>query len=224
MIRALDLVLSAAAILMLSPLLLLICVVLRFTGEGEVLYLQERVGLQGKPFRVIKFATMLKESPNLAGGYLTRQDDPRVLPVGRVLRKAKLNELPQLVNVLLGQMSLVGPRPQALVHHELYTPQQKAAIERQRPGITGLGSLVFRDEERLLARSGDGADDAHDRLIAPFKGELERWWAEHRSPSLYLKVLALTALAVVNPSFDCLRFFPSAPRPGGELRAILSGE
>ncbi len=115
MIRLVDFVASTIALALLAPLFLVVMLVLRFTGEHEVFYLQERVGLGGRPFRVLKFATMLKESPNLAGGFLTQKDDPRVLPFGRILRKWKVNELPQLLNVWLGQMGLVGPRPQAAV-------------------------------------------------------------------------------------------------------------
>ena len=172
MIRFLDILFSSIALVILMPMFLVVIVVLKFTGEHEAFYLQDRVGKSGKSFRVIKFVTMLKESPNLPGGFLTQQDDPRVLPVGRILRKWKINELPQLINVWIGEMSLVGPRPQARVHYDLYTPTQKAAIDTQKPGLTGLGSLVFRDEELLLERSGLSFDYAHDELIAPYK---ESW-------------------------------------------------
>lgn len=221
MIRFFDLLLSTVAIVLLAPLLLLIALVLRFTGEGEVLYLQERIGKGGRPFKLIKFATMLKDSPNLPGGYLTQKDDPRVLPVGLILRRTKLNELPQLFNVWLGQMSLVGPRPQAPVHYHLYSPVQKTAIDRQKPGVTGLSALVFRDEEGLMERSGRGFDEFHDRVIAPFKGELERWYAEHRSVGGYFKILLLTALSLIKPRIDFLRFFPGTPVPRRELKKLL---
>ena len=90
-----------------------VAIVLRLTGEGEVFFLQERVGKDGKPFKLYKFATMLKNSPNMGTGTVTLKHDPRVLPVGRFLRKTKINELPQLLNILIGDMSVVGPRPQA---------------------------------------------------------------------------------------------------------------
>lgn len=217
MTRILDVTLALLALLLLAPLLLPVMLLLKLTGEHHVFYLQERVGRDGEPLRVIKFATMLRDSPHLPGGYLTRKDDPRVLPVGRFLRKAKINELPQLVNVVLGHMSLVGPRPQARVHFDLYTPEQAAVIRAQLPGVTGLGSLVFRDEDALLERLGGDPDDAHDRVITPYKGELERWYADNRSVRLYLKVLALTAVSLARPGLDALRFFPNAPRPGREL-------
>lgn len=166
----------------------------------------------------------MKESPNLPGGFLTQQDDPRVLPVGKVLRKWKINELPQLFNVWIGQMSLVGPRPQARVHYDLYTPSQKEAINTQKPGLTGLGSLIFRDEEALLERSGKSFDFVHDELITPYKGELETWYAANNSVVIYIKLLVLTAISLVNPNLDYIRFFKGAPKPSQELQPILNGQ
>jgi lipopolysaccharide/colanic/teichoic acid biosynthesis glycosyltransferase len=221
MLRLLDLVISTSLILLLLPIFLPTMLILRFTGEGEVFYAQTRVGKGGRPIQVLKFATMLKASPNLAGGFLTQRDDPRVLPVGRVLRNWKINELPQLFNVWMGHMSLVGPRPQARVHYNLFSDEQKAAIDTQLPGVTGIGSLVFRDEEGLLDRSGMPFDEFHDHVITPFKGELERWYAHHRSLSLYFKILFLTALSLVRPRMDYLRFFPGVPEAVPELKAIL---
>src|SRR5690606_21086740 len=110
--RFFDIVLASAALLVLAPLLLPITLILRFTGEGEVFYVQQRVGKNREFFGLYKFATMLKNSPNMSTGTVTVKDDPRVLPVGRFLRKTKLNELPQLFNVLKGDMSIIGPRPQ----------------------------------------------------------------------------------------------------------------
>src|SRR5271157_3713601 len=107
--RMLDVLLSLAALVALSPFLLGIAVLLRFTGEGEVFFRQRRIGYQGRPFGLMKFVTMRKDSPK--SGTITVAGDPRILPVGRYLRKSKLNELPQLINVLRGDMSIVGPRP-----------------------------------------------------------------------------------------------------------------
>ncbi len=221
MIRLVDFVASTIALAVLAPLFLVVMLVLRFTGEHEVFYLQERVGLGGRPFRVLKFATMLKESPNLAGGFLTQKDDPRVLPFGRILRKWKVNELPQLLNVWLGQMSLVGPRPQAAVHYNLYNARQKAAIDSLTPGLTGLGSLIFRDEEGLLERSGLGFDYVHDELITPYKGDLELWYAANRSIVLYFRILFLTAISILVPGGSYLESFPGLPQPPAELRRLL---
>ena len=221
MIRLLDFLISSIILVILIPLFFVVIVILKFTGEHEAVYLQERVGKSGKSFRVIKFVTMMKESPNLPGGFLTQQDDPRVLSVGKVLRKWKINELPQLINVWIGEMSLVGPRPQARVHYDLYTPSQKAAIDTQKPGLTGLGSLIFRDEESLLERSGLSFDHVHDELITPYKGDLETWYAAKNSVFNYVKILLLTAISLINPHGDYMRFFDGAPRPGSDLQRIL---
>jgi lipopolysaccharide/colanic/teichoic acid biosynthesis glycosyltransferase len=224
MLRVSDIALSSLAILCLLPFLLPVILLLKLTGEHEVFYLQERIGRGGKPFRVVKLATMLKESPNLPGGFLTRKHDPRVLPVGRTLRKWKINELPQLVNVWLGQMSFVGPRPQAKVHYDLYDAEQKRAIDRQRPGLTGLASIVFRSEEDVLERLGGDFDDYHDRVITPYKGELERWHAENGTIGSYWRIIFLTALSLIRPEVSCLKFFPDAPHPTGELEGALGCE
>ena len=221
MLRLFDILLSTIAILALSPLLAIVMVVLRFTGENEVFYRQERIGKGGKPFHVLKFATMLKDSPKMEGGYLTRSEDPRVLPVGKVLRKWKINELPQLFNVWAGEMSLVGPRPQAPVHYDLYSDDQKRAIDTLTPGLTGLGSIVFRDEERLLRESRMDSDYVHDCLVAPYKGDLERWYASNHSVANYFKILILTMFSLFSPTGNYLRFFRGVPEPDSPLRTLM---
>ena len=113
MIRFFDIIFSAFAILILLPFMIPIIIGLKLTGEHDVFYRQTRIGKDGKSFGVWKFATMLRNSPNMTGGVLTQKDDPRILPMGKFLRKTKINELPQLINVLFGEMSFVGPRPQA---------------------------------------------------------------------------------------------------------------
>jgi len=172
---------------------------LKLTGEHDIFYRQNRVGKGGKDFKVLKFATMLRNSPNLPGGVLTQKNDPRILPMGGFLRKTKINELPQLINILKGEMSFVGPRPQARVHYELYSPAVKQAIDRIPPGLTGIGSVVFRDEETILDRIEGDRDHFHDVVIAPYKGELEAWFAEHRTLYLYFVLIALTAWCVIFP-------------------------
>ena len=109
MIRAIDFLLALIAIIFLLPIFIIIVPILRFTGEGEVFYFQERYGLSGKKFNILKFATMKKDSPNLDGGMLTVENDPRILPIGHFLRASKINELPQIINILIGDMSIIGP-------------------------------------------------------------------------------------------------------------------
>lgn len=193
--RLLDIVLSLGALCLLAPLLLPLALVLRLSGEGDVFYVQQRVGLGGRMFGLYKFATMLRDSPAMGTGTITVKDDPRVLPVGRFLRRTKLNELPQLLNVLLGDMSLVGPRPQTPRCFAAFPARSQACITRVRPGLTGVGSLVFRDEEALMDGAAD-PDRLYDTVIMPYKGRLEEWYVGNASLGVYLKLLALTVLVL----------------------------
>lgn len=154
--RFFDIVFSFLAILAFSPILLIIVLALRISGEGEVFYKQKRIGRLGKDFYVYKFATMLKNS-ELLGGTLTLKNDPRVLPMGGMLRKSKINELPQLINILKGDMSIIGPRPLVPEGELFYTPEASAVIRSIRPGLTGIGSLVLRDEESYYSHREDAA-------------------------------------------------------------------
>jgi lipopolysaccharide/colanic/teichoic acid biosynthesis glycosyltransferase len=177
-----------------------IMIALKLTGEHYIFYTQPRIGKNEKEFNVLKFATMLKDSPNMAGGVLTQKNDPRILPMGNFLRKTKINELPQLVNIFVGQMSAIGPRPQAKRHYDLYAPEVKASIKKVSPGISGLGSIVFRDEEAILDKVTGDRDLFHDTIIAPYKGQLEVWFVQHRTVLNYFKLIFMTADAVINPS------------------------
>lgn len=195
-IRALDLVASLMALILLLPFLAAIMIILKLTGEGEIIYRQKRVGLEGKEFFVLKFATMLKESPNLAGGAITVSDDPRVLPVGQFLRKTKINELPQLFNILKGDMSIVGPRPLMKKQYGFYSDRARAKISSVRPGLTGVGSVYFRDEERYFSPSSD-PDQIYRTLISPIKERLEVWYIDNRNVTLYFRIIWATIAAVL---------------------------
>ena len=196
--RLFDILFSGLALLVLSPLLLPIMLVLRLTGEGEVFYVQERLGRGGRPFGLYKFATMLKNSPNLGTGTVTVKGDPRVLPVGRFLRKTKLNELPQLLNILKGDMSIIGPRPQTRRCFEAFPASSQAEIIKVRPGLSGVGSIVFRDEEELMHASQD-PERFYDEVIMPYKGKLEEWYVANQSLRIYFACIAITAFVVLNP-------------------------
>lgn len=224
MTRLFDIILSSIAIVMLFPFMLPIMLGLKLTGEHYIFYAQARVGRGGRDFRVFKFATMLKDSPNLPGGVLTQKDDPRILPMGRFLRKTKINELPQLVNILMGQMSFVGPRPQARRHYELYPAEIRQAIDLIRPGLTGIGSVVFRDEESILDAVPGGRDRFHDEVIAPYKGELELWYTKHRGLGTYFALIFLTAWSIVRPRSQLFRrVFPDLPPFPSRLQLLIEG-
>ena len=216
--RVLDASLSAVAIILLSPLLAPIAIILSVTGEGEVFYRQRRVGQNGKEFNLLKFATMLKNSPNIGTGAITIKNDPRVLPIGRALRKTKINELPQLWNVLIGNMSIVGPRPMVPTTYAKYPDNAKAILNTVKPGLTGIGSILFRDEEQLL----DGRQDPvkfYDEHITPYKIELELWFIKNNSLWLYMKIIVVTAWVVLFPTAKIInKAFSKLPMPPNELR------
>ena len=215
--RLLDIVFSGLALLVLSPLLLPIMLVLRLTGEGEVFYVQQRVGRGGKPFGLYKFATMLKNSPSLGTGTVTVKGDPRVLPVGRVLRKTKLNELPQLLNILNGDMSIIGPRPQTRRCFDAFSARAQAEIIKVRPGLSGIGSIVFRDEEELMHASKE-PEKFYDEVIMPYKGRLEEWYVANQGLRTYFAAIFVTAWVVLVPSSRLAwRVFPQLPAIPAEL-------
>ena len=205
----------------MSPLLVPVIVILRFTGEGEIFYLQERIGLNGKKFKIFKFATMLKNSPALGTGTVTIRNDPRVLPVGKFLRKTKINELPQLLNIFIGDMSVVGPRPltdQTISH---YSDRQRNIILSVRPGLSGIGSIIFRDEENILSSASDSLD-FYKNIIAPYKANLELWYVDNRTVSTYFKVIIATIIAVIFPGGRFVwDFFSDLPTPPDALKSSL---
>lgn len=197
--RAMDIVLSGIALVVLSPLLVPIAVALKCTGEHYVFYYQERIGYRNKKFKMIKFATMLLNSPNLPGGLHTTRKDPRLLPLGGFLRKTKINELPQLLNILKGDMSIVGPRPLVDKTFDPYPEEVKKVIYNVRPGLTGVGSIVFRDEEAILSQSKMPVDECYAKVIAPHKGALELWYQKNISFATDMKLIFLTAWVIVWP-------------------------
>lgn len=216
MIRVFDILLSGIALILLLPVLAPIILVLRLTGEGEVFYRQQRVGKGGRAFGLLKFATMLKASPNIGTGLITLENDPRVLPFGRFLRKTKINELPQLINILAGDMSIIGPRPQAPPHFEVFPEHVKRELIKVRPGLSGIGSIVFRNEERLLSEAAGSHEHLYSAVIAPYKGELELWFIRNHGLGLYFLLIALTVLIVIFPRASAyqrlLRDLPSPPK------------
>ena len=221
MTRFFDILFSGSAIIILLPFMIPIMIGLKLTGEHDIFYKQERIGKGGKTFGVLKFATMLRNSPNMAGGVLTQKNDPRILPMGKFLRKTKINELPQLVNIFIGQMSVIGPRPQAKRHYDLYSAEVKSAINTVAPGLSGLGSVAFRDEEDMLNAVTD-RDNFHDTIIAPYKGALEVWFVQHRSVAVYFKLIWLTVLAVLKPSSKIWRkAFKDLPPVPAELEQYI---
>jgi len=199
--RIADVLTSFIAIVFLIPIFLIIVIALRFTAEGEVFYTQERIGYLNSKFKIWKFATMLKNSLNLGTGSITLTDDYRVTKIGKFLRKSKINELPQLFNILIGDISIVGPRPILESDWNLYSEEIKNMIYNVKPGLTGIGSIVFRDEESIMSSVKN--EDLHlyyERVIAPYKGDLEKWYQLNRSFIVDSKLIILTAFVILYPS------------------------
>jgi lipopolysaccharide/colanic/teichoic acid biosynthesis glycosyltransferase len=199
--RIIDILLATLTLFILLPLFIPIIIVLLLTVEHKVFYLQNRVGYKNKNFRIIKFATMLANSPNMGSGSLTLKNDPRVLPFGSFLRKSKINELPQILNIIIGDLAIVGPRPQMQIDFEKYSEDVQQNIYNVRPGLTGIGSIVFRDEESLISEASERENphDFYKRVIAPYKGELEMWYQLNRSVFLDCKLIFMTAWAIIKP-------------------------
>ena len=199
--RILDLLLSLFALLILLPLFIPIIIILLLTGEHKVFYLQDRVGFKNKNFKILKFATMLSNSANMGTGSLTLKNDSRVLPFGTFLRKTKINELPQILNILIGDLSIVGPRPQMQVDFEKYADEVQQKIYNVKPGLTGIGSIIFRDEESLISLAAVDEDphDFYKRVIAPYKGEVEMWYQGNRSLYLDLQLIFMTVWVIIIP-------------------------
>lgn len=220
--RFFDVFFSALALLVLSPLLIPIALMLRFSGEGEIFFTQERVGKGGVPFKLYKFATMLRDSPNLGTGTVTLKDDPRVLPVGKFLRKTKLNELPQLLNIFLGDISIVGPRPLTHRCFIAFPKHLQDVIVSVKPGMSGIGPIVFRAEENILAGSSASVD-YYDHVIAPYKGQVEAWYVDHQSLASYFAVIFVTIWVVLFPASSAVwRVFKELPPPPDELKEPLN--
>ncbi|WP_462252946.1 sugar transferase [Ferruginibacter sp.] len=195
--RIIDILVASIALLLLSPILIPSCIILLFTGEREVFYKQKRVGYKNKFFDIWKFATMLKNSPNIGTGEITLRNDPRVTSFGKLLRITKVNELPQIINVFKGDMSIVGPRPLMDVSVNLYPEEIRKKIYNCKPGMTGIGSLIFRDEEKIISAAAD--PKAMYATIYPFKGALEMWYQKHASLYTDFMIIFLTAWSILFP-------------------------
>jgi lipopolysaccharide/colanic/teichoic acid biosynthesis glycosyltransferase len=195
--RAFDIVAASAGLILLSPLFAFAAVLIRCTSAGPVFFRQERMGRGFQPFEILKFRTMVADAPKL-GGALTAGDDPRITFVGRFLRKTKFDELPQLINVLMGEMSFVGPRPEVRRYVEMFKDDYEQLLT-VRPGITDLASLKYRHESELLGQYAD-PDAAYIKLILPDKIALGREYLSRSSLLFDLKVILKTACRIAEPA------------------------
>jgi lipopolysaccharide/colanic/teichoic acid biosynthesis glycosyltransferase len=194
--RALDIAGAAFGLLLLIPVFVVVGIIIRLDGPGPILFRQDRVGLRGRPFRIFKFRSMVVGAAR-AGTALTVRADTRITRTGMFLRRSKLDELPQLINVLIGDMSIVGPRPEVPEFMKFYTPSQRAIILSMRPGITDYAAILFRDESSMLDGQCDPIE-VYRREIMPTKfSYYERYSREISVPNDLRIILATILLLVI---------------------------
>ena len=193
--RLFDIVMAGLALLLMSPLLIGIAAWIRLDSVGPVFFRQERVGRHGRPFRIHKFRTMVTDAERL-GAQITVSGDPRITAAGRFLRRSKLDELPQLIDVLAGTMSLVGPRPEVPRYVAMYPTALREKVLSVRPGITDPASIEFRDEGALLAAAADPEREYAD-VVLPAKLRFAADYVDHASLAYDLRLIGLTLKALV---------------------------
>ncbi|MFI4861164.1 MAG: sugar transferase [Phycisphaerales bacterium JB063] len=219
--RLFDILTALTALCFLAVPFVVVILILRLTGEGNVWYRQERIGYKGKIFRVFKFVTMRVGSEFKGNKDITVRGDPRILPVGRILRMTKLNELPQVLNVLIGDMSIVGWRPLVPRGFYDYSEDIQRQIVQTKPGITGIGSIIFRDEEAIVTEAGEMGKDLHACYredILPYKGTVEMWYGQHQNIWVDFKIILATAWAIIAPGgIDPRNWFNGLPEPDSAL-------
>jgi lipopolysaccharide/colanic/teichoic acid biosynthesis glycosyltransferase len=189
--RLVDVLVAFAAFLVLSPVMLVAAVAVRFSSAGPILFRQERMGRGGRPFFILKFRTMVQDAPKL-GGPITFGNDPRITRIGNLLRKTKLDELPQLFNVLRGDMSLVGPRPEVRRYVEMFCADYEVILQ-VRPGVTDLASIKYRDESTILGNAAD-PEKEYIEVVLPEKIRLAKEYVAGHSLRLDLAIMFGTAI------------------------------
>jgi lipopolysaccharide/colanic/teichoic acid biosynthesis glycosyltransferase len=200
--RLTDIFISAVLLAVCSPLIALTALAVALTSRGPLLYRQQRVGARGRTFEIIKFRTMCVGADK-SGPSVTSADDARITPIGRFLRKSKLDELPQLLNVLKGEMSLVGPRPQVPRFVQEFDPAKRTVVLSVPPGVTGITSICYRNEETMLAKIGN-RESYYLRYLLPRKLEIDVWYVSHRSLFSDLYLIAATGWLLIVPQVSAL--------------------
>jgi len=190
--RLFDIIFSLFGLILISPLFLVIAILIKLSSPGPVFYRGERIGRKGKYFRIFKFRTMVVDAENL-GGPSTAADDPRLLKIGNFLKRFQLDEIPQLINVLKGEMSLVGPRPEVKMYVDMMTPEERNVILSVTPGMTDLASLWNFHEGEILKGSSD-PEKTYQEKIWPEKKRLQIKYVKNRSFLLDLKIILKTII------------------------------
>jgi lipopolysaccharide/colanic/teichoic acid biosynthesis glycosyltransferase len=187
--RLFDILASGVGLLLMSPLMVAMAIAVRATSAGPALFRQERIGRGGRPFFILKFRTMVQDAPRL-GGQITFGDDVRITRIGRVLRKTKLDEVPQLFNVLKGDMSLVGPRPEVQRYVDMFRADYEEILT-VRPGVTDLASIEFLDESTLLGTATD-PEKEYSEVVLPEKIRLAKEYVRRQSLLFDLRIIVGT--------------------------------
>jgi len=191
--RLFDLLLSVIALIIVGPFLIIIGILIKIQSSGPAFYRGLRSGLHGKPFRIYKFRTMILDAEQL-GGPSTALNDPRLTPIGKFLRKYKIDELPQLINILFGDMSFVGPRPQVEKYTKLYSDAEKVILS-VRPGLTDFASIKFVNLDQILG--DESVDDKYLKEIEPVKNKLRIKYVKEKSFWVDLKIIFMTLLQLL---------------------------
>ena len=217
--RLIDFLVTLIVFIVISPTLLIISLILLCTGEHQIIYFQTRIGKKLKSFSIWKFTTMLKNSEKMGHGLLTVREDPRVLPFGKFLRKTKINEIPQLISILIGDMSIVGPRP---LIYDPYKEGVGEVVYSNKPGLTGIGSIIFRDEEDLISKTKLDKKDFYDNYICPYKGELELWYTKNIGFRTDVKLIFCTGWVIFFPkSILPKKIFKDLPKVPENLKSFF---
>ena len=217
MIRIFDIFFSFMGIIFLSPLFILLWFI-GLLDNGSPLFMQKRLGQNLKSFVLIKFRTMPIETKTV-GTHLTKNIE--LTTYGYFLRRTKLDEIPQLLNVLFGDMSLIGPRPLTAVAFNSYSLEIQNLLKTIKPGLSGIGSIVFREEERILSLVND-PKKFHLTIISSYKGELEKWYVINKNLFIYFNLIFLTAIVIFFPNTRVVsKFFKNIPTPPEELKKYL---
>jgi lipopolysaccharide/colanic/teichoic acid biosynthesis glycosyltransferase len=199
--RLFDILISVSALTLLSPLYLLITVLIKMDSKGPIHFRAVRVGKDGKLFTLFKFRTMVMDAVNRGPG-ITRANDPRMTRIGKLLRKSKLDEVPQLLNVIRGEMSLIGPRPEDPKYVSFYSLEQRRVLT-VRPGLSSPAVIKYRDEEKILEQAGESVEELYLKRILPDKLKLDLSYVDTQSFWLDLVICFKTAMVVVRPhSFE----------------------
>ena len=199
--RLLDIIVSLITLIILLPFLFPLLLFLNFLQKEKFFTFKNVMEFIIQDSKYGNLQLCLKNSMNIGTGSITLQNDPRVTKIGSFLRKTKINELPQIINILKGDISLVGPRPLVTKTFTAYNEEVQSKIYNVKPGLTGIGSIIFRDEESIISAVKD--EDPHEfykRVIAPYKGELEMWYQQHNSFFLDLQLIFMTAWVILVPT------------------------